>query len=130
MSPALRSRSPVPNRGPRRGTTLVELLVALVVVTVGLLGLAGSAALVSRELGASRREVAVTTAARNRLERLTSGTCRSPDDGTAAGPRIIERWTIVPASNGMSRVAVTAEQRAPERNRSTIRRLEALVPCL
>ena len=126
----MRSRSPVPNRGPRRGTTLVELLVALVVVTVGLLGLAGSAALVARELGASRREAAVTAAARSRLERLTSGPCRLPDDGTAVGGSIIEHWTIVPASNGMSHVAVTAEQRAPEHHRSTIRRLEALVPCV
>lgn len=130
MSPALLPRPPVPDRRPRRGTTLVELLLALVVVTVGLLGLAGSAALVARELGASRREAAVTAAARNRLERVTSGPCRSPDDGTAVGAGIVERWTVVPASSGMSRVAVTAEQRAPERNRSTIRRLEALVPCL
>ena len=114
---------------PRRGTTLVELLIALVIVTVGLLALAGAAAVVAREVGTGRREVAVAAAARNRLEQLTSAPCRSLMDGAAASGGITERWTISSAPNGMRRIAVRAEATAAGARAPLVRQLDALVSC-
>ena len=113
----------------RRGTSLVELLIALVIVTIGLLALAGAAAVVAREAGVSRREITVAAAARNRLERLASSPCRSLVDGANASGGITERWTISAASNGMRRITVRAEAAAAGARAPLVRQLDALVSC-
>lgn len=111
----------------RAGTTVVELLIALIIVTIGLLALAGAAAIVTRETAAGRREIALAWAARSRLERLTSGSCDALADGSAAAAGIAERWTVAAGGNGTRRIMVTVENQSL--GQRTVRRLEAVVPC-
>lgn len=59
-----------------RGVTLVEVTIALVVLAVGLLGLAGTAALVTRMVARGLRAAAAATFAGRRLERLRAEGCR------------------------------------------------------
>ncbi|MDE3053940.1 MAG: prepilin-type N-terminal cleavage/methylation domain-containing protein, partial [Gemmatimonadota bacterium] len=54
----------------RRGFTLVELLVALLLFDVALLALAGEAALLTRVAGVSRRSALAANAAASTIERL------------------------------------------------------------
>ena len=114
---------------PRTGTTLVELLVALVIITVGLLALAGAAAVVARETAAARREAALAWRARTQLERLTSRPCSVLADGTATDDGITERWTVSPARNGTRRIAVTVEAPSAGTARRIVRRLEGIARC-
>lgn len=61
----------------RTGFTLVEVLVALVVFSLGALGLAAETAALTRQLGAGHRAAIVTAAATTRLEGLRTGACES-----------------------------------------------------
>lgn len=69
----------------RAGLTIPEVLVAIVILTIGLLGLAASGLHVSALVAQSGRTVAATTFALGRLELLRAAACRGspPPDGTA-----------------------------------------------
>ena len=97
---------------PTRGFTLIEVLVAIVLLTVGVMALVGSSAMVSRMIGRGRGSTVAVQVATARLERLrriasaTSPRCASPqfasDSTTTSG--ISERWTVEPAvGSGLSR---------------------------
>ena len=116
-------------RTHRAGTTVVELLVALVIVTVGLLALAGAAAIVARETAAGRRELALTWAARTRLERLATVPCALLTGGTSVAGGITERWTVSAGRNGTHRLVVTVEAAAPAAAAPMTRRLEGIAAC-
>ncbi len=104
-----------------RGFTLVEVLVAIVLLTVGVMALLGSSALVSRMIGRGRGSTVAVQVATARLERLrrvaasTTPRCTSPqfvsDSTTTAG--VAERW-IVESGAGLSRrVSVILAYRDP-----------------
>ena len=104
-----------------RGLTLVEVLVAIVLLTVGVMALLGSSALVSRMIGRGRGSTVAVQVATARLERLrrvaasTTPRCTSPqfvsDSTTTAG--VAERW-IVESGAGLSRrVSVILAYRDP-----------------
>lgn len=59
----------------RNGFTIIEVLIAMIVLVVGILGLVTSAALVSRMLGRGSRSAAVATFAQRRMERLRPRAC-------------------------------------------------------
>ncbi len=63
-----------------RGFTIVEVVVAIMVLTVGLLGLVTSAALVTRMIGRGQRSAVAAAYAGRRLEMLRATACgaRSP----------------------------------------------------
>jgi prepilin-type N-terminal cleavage/methylation domain-containing protein len=65
----------------RTGFTVVEVLVALVVFTIGALGFAAEIAVLTRLLAQGHRAAAVTQAAATRLERLRANGCRSRANG-------------------------------------------------
>ena len=92
----------------RNGFTMVEIMVALVLLTVGVMALVGSSAMISRMIGKGRGStiaVQVATARLERLRRVASSTtprCTSPefttDSATTAG--VAERWVVSPPSGG------------------------------
>jgi type II secretion system protein I len=83
-------------RGLIKGFTLLEVLVALVILSTGILGLAASAALVSRLIGDSSRLTIAATMATARLEQLRALPCPDVVSGTAVRHGIEERWTASP----------------------------------
>ncbi|MEO7986800.1 MAG: prepilin-type N-terminal cleavage/methylation domain-containing protein [Gemmatimonadales bacterium] len=96
----------------RRGFTMVEVMVAIVLLTVGVMALVGSSAMVSRMIGRGREStlaVQVATARVERLRRIAASTtprCSSPgfttDSAITAG--VSERWIVdPPAASGLSR---------------------------
>lgn len=89
------ARSDRPRRPRRRlGFTLVELLVALLLVEVGLLSLTGTTLALIRERSAVRARAAAIRAASNRLQILAAGPCEAAS-GAASGPSAIrEMWDV------------------------------------
>jgi prepilin-type N-terminal cleavage/methylation domain-containing protein len=83
----------------RAGFTLVELLVAIVLIQIGLLALvAGGASLVRQTTTTRARFAAINTAA-NRLQQLGATSCATTN-GVASAPGIAERWSATIQPNG------------------------------
>jgi prepilin-type N-terminal cleavage/methylation domain-containing protein len=59
----------------RSGVSLVEVLVAVVLLSIGLAALVGTDALITRTLGRGRRATGAATLAHGRLERLRATAC-------------------------------------------------------
>jgi prepilin-type N-terminal cleavage/methylation domain-containing protein len=97
------------------GFTIIEILVAVLVVGVGLMALTGSSAAVARMLGASRRTSFATQTAERRLEQLrltarsSASGCLALVPGMQTYPQgMTERWEIVPGPGAvMVRVVTT-----------------------
>lgn len=77
------------------GFSLVELVIAIVVLTVGLLGLLTTAALVTRMIARGERAAVAATFAVQRLERLRAQACSN----RAAGSETLDRRSSAAAGN-------------------------------
>jgi type II secretion system protein I len=83
-----------------RGFTLVELLVAVVILAVGILALVGSTASVTRMIGSGKHTTNATLVAERRLEALrhqalgSTPLCGTLASGSATGVGYSERWTV------------------------------------
>ncbi|HXI21819.1 MAG TPA: prepilin-type N-terminal cleavage/methylation domain-containing protein [Gemmatimonadales bacterium] len=87
--------------GSRSGFTLVEVMVAVVVMTVGLLAVAAGSGSIYRMLAYGRRSTAAARVASTRLDLLrqqanrTSPRCTALASGTASlSGRVTETWTV------------------------------------
>lgn len=85
----------------RSGFTIVEVLVAIIILTTGLLAVAAGSGSVYRMLGSGRRSSAAAAVAQARLEALrrdanrTSPRCTALASGSAtATAGITERWIV------------------------------------
>lgn len=94
----------------RRGFTVVEVLLALIIVAVGLLGVAGTSAIALRASSAASREQSAIARARTRLALLESAGCGSAASGERQlAPGLRERWSVAPILNGARLVEVSAD---------------------
>jgi prepilin-type N-terminal cleavage/methylation domain-containing protein len=89
-----------------RGFTLTELVVATLVLTVGVLALAGTAAAVSRMLGWGQRMGGSAVAAATEFERLRSAGCAALSGGRDSSGRYRLQWTVA-VSGSLRTVALT-----------------------
>ena len=90
------------------GFTLVEVLVAVILLSVGILALASGSGAVFRMLGAGKRSTKAAAVASERLERLrrqanaTNPRCTALASGTATRPgNVTETWTVT--GSGLTR---------------------------
>jgi type II secretion system protein I len=80
----------------RRGFTLVELLVALILFDCALLALAGGTALVVRQAGSTTRRAIAQVVIDNRLAGMNGSQCPPPQTGSSEpSPGLHERWGVV-----------------------------------
>ena len=96
MTARTRTRAP----RARRGLTIVELMAAVVILSIGVLGLASTATVVTRMMGQADQHTDAATAAQSRFERLRSTRC--PVTGGSAASPIAERWVVVGTVGPMS----------------------------
>ena len=105
----------------RNGFTIVEAMVAVVVLTVGVLALVGSAALTSRMLGRGRHSTRTGQVAAARIERLrqiafsTVPACTAAEwrSDSAGGPGLTESWQILDPAGTARRVRIVLRSRHP-----------------
>ena len=113
----------------RRGFSIVELLVALVLLTVGLLGVAGNGALAVRITGAATRERRGTQRASDRIAILTAQGCAAARGGSLvdAAAALTERWTVGPSGNGVTLVDAEVRWTTPTGMRRVL--LQSAILC-
>jgi Tfp pilus assembly protein PilV len=112
----------------RTGFSIVEVLVALILVTVGLLGIAGNCALAVRVTGAAARERRAAQRASDRIAELTSQGCASARGGSspAQSSGMSEQWTVGAVVNGVALVDARVIWATPTGARSVLLRSATL----
>jgi Tfp pilus assembly protein PilV len=117
------------------GVTLVEVLIAVVMLGVGVVALAGSSSMVSRMIGRGKAETHAALAATRRMEMLRSAArsttpqCTAPSfasGGPTLGDGLTERW-VVPPTGVVRRVRVTVGYLTAQGSRSAV--LETGIEC-
>ena len=95
--------------------SLVEVLVALVLLAIGLLGVAGNGAIAVRASATAARERRALQRAGDRLAALRDQGCAAARSGALADPgaAITERWTVGPVTGGAVLVDAEVRWRAP-----------------
>ena len=104
------------DHSPRRtGVSLVEVLVALVLLAVGLLGVAGNGAIAMRASASAARERRAAQRAADRIAALREQGCGAARSGLLVDPRsaLEERWTVGALAGGAALVDVEVRWRAP-----------------
>jgi len=103
------------------GVSVAEVLVAIVIVTVGLLTLVGSWGQMSRMIGRGRHATLAATVAASRVERLRQISRSTSPPCTGAGWRsdslvgtgVVESWQVLDAAGPFRRVQVIVRHRTP-----------------
>ena len=114
-------------RHRRAGFTLVELIVAIIILTVGVLGLASVSAVVMRQITGSSFQNRAAAIASSRFERLRSVSCAAAAGGTATSGGITERWTVQMLNRSMQIQDVVTWT---ERGRTRTMTFTTLRPCV
>ena len=91
-------------RANGRGFTVIELVVTIVVLTVGLLAMAANSAVIGRQMRGARVMTEAANTAQARFERLRAVPCTALTGGTATVGEVTEVWT---AANATRTVEVT-----------------------
>jgi prepilin-type N-terminal cleavage/methylation domain-containing protein len=116
----------------RRGLTIIELMAAVVILSIGVLGLAGTTTVVTRMIGQGDQHTDAAAAAQSRFERLRSARC--PVIGGSATSPIPERWVVVgpvgSANLRLFEVVDTVTVKTRTRARTQKQAYRSIVRCL
>lgn len=78
----------------RRGLTLIEVVIAILLLSVGALALEGSSALMIRRLAESKRAATAQNVARTRSESSLSTECGALTSGSEQAFGVQSQWTV------------------------------------
>lgn len=83
----------------REGMTIIEMMIAIVVLGVGLLGMAGMSLTVGRQFGTAARQADAAMVVQSRIDSLSSIACQAlapsgPQSGVTVTRGVTERWRI------------------------------------
>jgi prepilin-type N-terminal cleavage/methylation domain-containing protein len=104
----------------RRGFTLVEVLVAIVLIHVGLLSLVAASAMLVRRTTETRVEAVALEAASNRLELLSAGRCTATSGTASSAFGLREEWSAQLMSPTTLRLRDSVSFGLPSRQRAIV----------
>ncbi len=112
------------------GFTLVELMVAMLILTVGLLGLIGTAATTIRVIGEGDRTVGAAYHASGRIDELVALGC----DNVAGGADTVEAiyrlsWTVAGDTASQVRPVMMIAEYPGARGQVRVDTFETGIPC-
>lgn len=113
---------------PPRGFTLLEVLIALVILEIGVLALLATAGSATRLLGRARRATIAATFTSERLERLRTTACVSQSPGSEVRGLDSLAWRFVDMRTGHWRIVLGVASRT-ERNTWHTDSVETEVSC-
>lgn len=114
-------------RDARGGFTLVEVMVAMLILTIGLLGLATTSAVVIRQMGDAGRMGVAASVAQSRVEKLRLANCTTTKTDSSTARGVKEKWTITPLSRS-ARIDLTITYNT--RNGLRSQSYRSTVPCI
>jgi prepilin-type N-terminal cleavage/methylation domain-containing protein len=82
--------------GRRSGFTVMELLVAVVILSIGLLGLAATSGTVMKLIGGGSQQTVAANVALARFERMRGLSCGRIASGSAINRNVQESWQVAP----------------------------------
>lgn len=112
--------------GSCRGYTLVEMLVAIMLFTIGLLAMAGTASLVTVALAGSRTRSVAAAVAESRFDWLRAQTCSAHTGGTAVTRGVREDWRVQPLARADD---VTVVVTIVSNRRTRTQSFSTYIPC-
>jgi prepilin-type N-terminal cleavage/methylation domain-containing protein len=112
----------------RGGFTIIELVVAMIIMTVGVLALATGSAGVAKQMRAGNQAGLASVIAQGRLETIRSLGCSSLANGTATTRGMTEKWTITWISS-RARAVTESVTYVPRAKVSRTLALASVVPC-
>jgi prepilin-type N-terminal cleavage/methylation domain-containing protein len=93
----MRKTRAISQAAPRRsGFTIMELIVAIVILSIGILGLAASSGIVMRMIGGGTHQTIAATVAQTRFESLRSLSCGRITSGSSSSRNVQESWSVTP----------------------------------
>jgi len=122
----LLASAPVSSRS-ERGFTLAELLVAVVIFSIGLLALAGTASVIMTTLTSTQSRTIAAGVAESRFERIRTTACASRASGSATTRGIAEAWTLSHLPRAEDDVTVSVTFLSNHQTRSEMFR--SILPC-
>lgn len=116
------------NRG-REGMTVIEVLVAMMLLTFGLLGLAGFSLTMTRQQGSASMQQTAALIVQSRFDSVASIRCQAlapsgPQTGTSSYRGVTENWVI---ADGNDIKIITDTVRFSPRTRPLVYR--SIIPC-
>jgi prepilin-type N-terminal cleavage/methylation domain-containing protein len=116
--------------GPRSrgGFTIIELVVAIIIMTVGILALATGSAGVAKQMRAGNQAALAAVVGQARMETIRSKGCVSLSDGSATTRGMTEKWTITWVSS-RARAVTESVTYVPRAQKSRTLALRSVVPC-
>ena len=90
----IRNRRSADPRRARRGVTLIEVIIAMIVMSIGIMGLAGTASYVATQMGGGNAQTIAAAMSTKIADSLSSRRCASLVDGTQTSRGVKATWTI------------------------------------
>jgi type IV pilus assembly protein PilV len=119
----------------RKGFTIIEIMIAIVVLTVGVLGMVTTAALVTRMIARGQRSATATAFAQRRLERMRIAACVPAQRANGADTLYrgsqwvsINNWTFTDVGNLNYRLKIVSTYRT-QQNRVRRDSTETTITC-
>lgn len=115
---------------PRRGVTLIELIVAVTILMLGLLSIVGISASIARSLGESRMDNLAAEQAQSRFEELAGTACTTFSLGTVTEVTtrgVTERYVVTDAGNNTRLLSDTVTWKTRRITRRA--NFQSLIPC-
>ena len=114
----------------RRGVTLVELIVAMTILSIGLLAIVGTSGGIARGLGEARGDNLAAIIAQSRFETVAGMTCNGltlPYGATTVTRGVTEKWRITDGGNNTLLVVDTVSWQTRRGTRKQA--FTTLLPC-
>lgn len=112
----------------RGGFTIIELIVAIIIMTVGVLALATGSAGVAKQMRAGNQTALAAVIGQGRLETIRSLGCSSLANGTATTRGMTEKWNITTISARARAVTETVTY-VPRAKVTRTVAFRSVVPC-
>lgn len=89
-----------------RGFSLIEVMVATIILIAGVIALASSSATITRMTAEGNRAAAAALVASSRFESLRAVGCTGMSSGSAITGRFTERWEVSSVAGGAAKKVV------------------------
>ena len=90
----IRTRTRFEPGGDRRGFTLIEMIIAIIVMSIGIMGLAGTATYVATQMGGGSAQTIAAAMATKVSDSLAARRCAAIVDGTQTRRGVTATWVV------------------------------------